>query len=108
MPSAASARSPRGATAGSSRTPAPTTVSAVEEEDLESSLVKLSLNLSRDLFEGVAADAARRRVTKTEVMRRALSVHLFLEEIQAQEGGKIEVFVRRQGTLQQVVFPWFI
>lgn len=71
-------------------------------------LVKLSLNLSADLFDGVERAAAQRRVTKTEVMRRAISVHLFLEEVRAAEGGKLELFVRRQGMMQQVVFPWFL
>jgi hypothetical protein len=73
-------------------------------------LVKVSLNLPIEVYEQVAAEAAARRVTKTEVMRRALTVHLFLAGVRAEEGGKLDLFVRRpsQATLQQVVFPWFI
>lgn len=78
------------------------------EPETAQGLIKLSLNLSSDLFDGVERAALQRRVTKTEVMRRAISVHLFLEEVRSAEGGRLELFVKRQGMLQQVVFPWFI
>jgi hypothetical protein len=84
-----------------------TGVAEAGEQD-DARLVKLSLNLSPDLIDGISRIASARRVTKTEVMRRAASVLLFLEEVRAAEGGKLELFVKRQGIPQQVVFPWFL
>lgn len=69
-------------------------------------LVKISLNLSQDLFKSIAAVAERRRVTKTEVIRRAVSMEVFFEEARDAERGQLELFMRRQGLLQQIVFPW--
>jgi hypothetical protein len=69
-------------------------------------LVKVSLNLSQDLFKSVVAVAERRRITKTEVIRRALSMEIYFEEVREAEKGQLELFVRRQGIVQQVVFPW--
>jgi len=77
-----------------------------EENGAELGLVKVSLNLPLDLFRAVAAVADRRKVTKTEVIRRAVSMEVFFEEVREAEHGHLELFTRRQGLLQQVVFPW--
>ena len=77
-----------------------------EENCTELALVKVSLNLPLDLFRAVAAVADRRNVTKTEVIRRAVSMEVFFEEVREAEHGHLELFTRRQGLLQQVVFPW--
>jgi len=82
-------------------------VSDIQEENCaELGLVKVSLNLPLDLFKAVAAVADRRKVTKTEVVRRAVSMEVFFEEVREAEHGHLELFTRRQGMLQQVVFPW--
>lgn len=77
-----------------------------EEEPSDLALVKISLNLSHDLLQAVASVAERRKVTKTEVIRRAVSMEVFFEEVRESEQGHLEIFIRRQGLMQQIVFPW--
>ena len=69
-------------------------------------LVKISLNLPEDVYAAVRQVAERRNVTQTEVIRRAISIEKFLEDLREESGGTLELQVRVKGKLRQIFFPW--
>ena len=67
-------------------------------------VVKISVNLPEDAVAAVNDIAARRHITKTEVLRRGISLEKFLED--ERDKGAFTLLVDRGGKTQQIVFPW--
>lgn len=79
------------------------TAKASVRDDIEqpSNIVRLSLNVSREVSD-VAKELARRRgLTVTETVRRAIGVLKFMDEVEAR-GGRI--YVEEDDRRQEVVF----
>lgn len=71
-----------------------------------SALVKISVNLPEEVYTAIRDLAARRGVTQTEILRRAISIEKFLEDLRDQGNGQVELIVQAAGKTRQVVFPW--
>jgi hypothetical protein len=67
-----------------------------------SSVVKLTVNVMRNLYEKLREVAARRSISRTEALHQALLVYTFIDE--ALEHGEKFLIQDRQGRLQQVFF----
>lgn len=67
-------------------------------------LVKVSMNLPPDDVKTIDEIARRDHITKTDVVRRAISVERFIQELKA-ENARLAVY-RPDGTVERVVFPW--
>jgi len=67
-----------------------------------SSLVKLTVNVVRDLYEKLQEVASRRRISVTEALQQALVVYTFVDA--TLENGEKFLIEDRQGRLRQVFF----
>ena len=66
-------------------------------------VVKLSVNLSREVVDALKRIAERDNVTVTEALRRSISTQKFIDD-QQQDGAKILVEDKDKKTVRQVVF----
>lgn len=67
-----------------------------------SSLVKLTVNIMRTLYEKLHEVASRRHINDTEALQQALAVYTFIDE--TLENGEQFFIADRQGRLRQVFF----
>ena len=67
-----------------------------------SSLVKLTVNVIRNLYDKLQKVALRRGITETEAIQQALAVYTFIDE--TIENGEKFLIADRQGQLRQVFF----
>jgi hypothetical protein len=67
-----------------------------------SALVKLTVNVMRNLYEKLQEVASRRRISVTEVLQQALVVYTFIDA--TLENGEKFLIEDRQGRLRQVFF----
>ena len=67
-----------------------------------SSLVKLTVNVMRDLYEKLHEVASRRRINDTEALQQALAVYTFIDE--TLQNGERFLIEDRQGRLREVFF----
>lgn len=66
-------------------------------------VVKLSVNLSREVVDALKSIAGRDNITVTEALRRSISTQKFIDD-QQQDGAKILVEDKDKKTVRQVVF----
>jgi hypothetical protein len=67
-----------------------------------SSLVKLTVNVVRNLYEKFREVAARRRINETEALQQALAIYAFIDE--TLQNGEQFFIADRQGQLREVFF----
>lgn len=67
-------------------------------------MVKVSMNLPMSEAAVVAEMAQDRHITKTDVVRRAIALEQFVEDVLA-KNGKI-LIEREDGTVERVLLPW--
>jgi metal-responsive CopG/Arc/MetJ family transcriptional regulator len=74
----------------------------VDTPSPSSSLVKLTVNVVRNLYQKLERVASRRGVTVTEALQEALAVYTFIDE--TLENGEQFFIADHQGRLRQVFF----
>ena len=67
-----------------------------------SSLVKLTVNIVRDVYEKFREVATRRRITETEALHQALAIYTFIDE--TLQNGEQFLIADRQDQLRLVFF----
>lgn len=67
----------------------------------DSELIKISLNLPRFVFDMVEELAAREKVTKTAVIRRAIELQKFFDDVTRSDG---KLLVKTGDETKEVVF----
>ncbi len=84
---------------------APTSIGSLERKSLEmgAGYQKISVNLSTQVLSALREMAAQEAVTLTEILRRAISTHKFVEEVQ-HEGKSIYVHDPETNQSERVIF----
>jgi hypothetical protein len=73
-----------------------------EREEDDSELVKVSLNLPRSVLRKVEALAQKTGFNKTTVIRRAIDLEAFLDDVRSRDG---KILVKEKGDgLKEVIF----
>jgi hypothetical protein len=75
----------------------------VERDTVERDVVKLSVNLPRDVVDALREIAAEKGTTVTEALRRSVSTQKFVED-SVKGGSKILVEDPKSKTVREVVF----
>jgi predicted transcriptional regulator len=69
----------------------------------KNSLVKMTVNLSNDVFQTLKILAEKRHTTVTHILRRAIAIEKYIDQAQDEE---CKILIEdKKGHLRQLVFP---